>query len=56
MSKNQLMKLEIDLPCFTEQTRIANFLSAIDEKIKQCQQQREKTVLYKKGLLQKMFC
>ena len=28
----------------------------IDEKINQCQLQFEKTMLYKKGLLQKMFC
>ncbi len=56
MSKNQLMKLIIDLPCFTEQTKIANFLTAIEDKINHCQLQIEKTVLYKKGLLQKMFC
>lgn len=56
MSKIQLMKLEIDLPCLTEQTIIANFLSLLEEKINHCQLQIEKTILYKKGLLQKMFC
>jgi type I restriction enzyme S subunit len=47
--------LEISIPCLEEQTKIANFLSAIDEKIKHCQLQIEKTEVWKKGLLQQMF-
>lgn len=50
-----LAKITIKLPCFTEQTKIANFLSAIDEKINHCQTQIEKTEGWKKGLLQMMF-
>jgi type I restriction enzyme S subunit len=38
-----------------EQTLIANFLSAIDEKINHTATQIEKTENWKKGLLQKMF-
>jgi type I restriction enzyme S subunit len=38
-----------------EQTKIANFLSAIDEKIQLVQGQVEKMEVWKKGLLQKMF-
>lgn len=56
MSKVQLLKIEIQLPCLQEQTKIANFLSAIDKKINHCQQQIEQTTQWKKGLLQKMFC
>ena len=55
MSKVQLLRLEILLPSFKEQTKIANFLSAIDEKINHRQTQIEKTEQYKKGLLQQMF-
>ena len=55
MSKVQLMKLEVYLPCLKEQTRIANFLSALDEKINRTQNQIQQTGQYKKGLLQNMF-
>jgi len=56
ISTGRLAVIKIGLPIKAEQTKIANFLSAIDEKINHCQLQIEKTVLYKKGLLQKMFC
>jgi type I restriction enzyme S subunit len=48
-------EISIEIPCFKEQTKIAYFLSAIDEKIKHCSVQIEKKELWKKGLLQKMF-
>ena len=38
-----------------EQTKIANFLTAIDDKITQIQTQLEAVKQYKKGLLQQMF-
>jgi len=44
------------LPSLPEQTLIANFLSAIDDKIKHTAVQIEKTEGWKKGLLQRMFC
>ena len=43
------------IPTFTEQTKIANFLLAIDTKIQQTEKQIEHTETWKKGLLQKMF-
>lgn len=56
ISPGRLATIKIELPIKAQQTKIASFLSAIDEKINHCQLQIEKTVLYKKGLLQKMFC
>jgi type I restriction enzyme S subunit len=44
------------IPCFEEQAKIANFLSAIDDKITHCQEQIVNTEVWKKGLLQQMFC
>lgn len=51
----QLATLRIDVPHIEEQNKIANFLSAIDEKINLVEQQLEKTQTFKKGLLQQMF-
>jgi type I restriction enzyme S subunit len=46
---------KIQIPDIQEQTKIANFLSAIDEKINHFQLQIEKTENWKKGLLQQLF-
>jgi len=45
----------ISLPTYKEQTKIANFLSSIDEKIALVATQIKDTQEYKKGLLQQMF-
>lgn len=42
-------------PCIEEQTKIANFLFAIDEKINRTENQIQQTQQYIKGLLQNMF-
>ena len=55
MSKIQLLKIEIQLPKLSEQTKIANFLTAMDEKINKVDTQIKQTELWKKGLLQQMF-
>ncbi len=47
--------IPIHIPCVVEQTKIANFLSAIDQKIDVVAQQIEQTKQWKKGLLQQMF-
>lgn len=53
---SQMIDLCFNIPCLEEQTKIADFLSAIDDKINHCQSQIEKTEIWKKGLLQQMFC
>lgn len=47
--------MNIGLPTLPEQTKIANFLSAIDEKIAKVSQEIEQATVWKKGLLQQLF-
>ena len=55
ISNNDILKYDSYLPSHLEQTKIANFLSALDEKINGVQVQIEKMEIWKKGLLQSMF-
>ena len=48
-------EIKINVPSLPEQTKIANFLSAIDDKIQHTQRQIEQAEQWKKGLMQKMF-
>lgn len=48
-------KIKIQLPTFEEQQKIANFLSSIDKSIAKLGTQIEDSIVFKKGLLQKMF-
>ncbi len=47
--------ISFKLPQLEEQTKIANFLTAIDDKITNTKQQLKQTQQWKKGLLQQMF-
>ncbi|MBD1259816.1 restriction endonuclease subunit S [Maribacter polysiphoniae] len=55
LSRKQFENFEIPYPCIKEQNKIASYLSAIDDKINQVDSQIEKTIAFKKGLLQQMF-
>lgn len=55
LSTSTIYKIPINLPSLGEQTRIANFLSAIDDKINHTERQIEKAEVWKKGLMQQMF-
>jgi type I restriction enzyme S subunit len=56
ISASRLSNTFLSFPCIAEQTKIASFLTAIDEKINHTQIQIQQTEQYKKGLLQQMFC
>ena len=56
INQESLNILELPIPSLPEQIKIANFLTAIDEKIEKVNQQITNTQTFKKGLLQQMFC
>ncbi|BEG99007.1 restriction endonuclease subunit S [Bacteroides sedimenti] len=53
---SDFFNIELSIPSLPEQTKIANFLSAIDEKINHFSKQIERMEEWEKGLLQQMFC
>ncbi|OEC84345.1 MULTISPECIES: restriction endonuclease subunit S [Methanobacterium] len=55
VSVKELKEIKISLPSLEEQTKIANFLLAIDKKIKQINKKLEFNKEFKKGLLRQMF-
>ena len=55
VSKKDVQIFKIFCPEIQEQTEIANFLNAIDNKIDIINSQLENTQYFKKGLLQQMF-
>lgn len=52
---SKFAQIEILVPLKEKQTLIANFLTAIDEKISLTINQIQQTKQFKKGLLQKVF-
>lgn len=55
ISKGNLAKVILNVPSKPEQTKIANFFAAIDDKITHAQTQLAAMKQYKHGLLQQMF-
>ncbi|MDM3401862.1 restriction endonuclease subunit S [Citrobacter sp. Cb019] len=55
ISKTQFMMLSVNIPVTKEQTKIANFLSALDDKIAVKKAELDKLKIWKQGLLQQMF-
>ena len=55
ISKKEIEKLPVQLPSIKEQTKIANFLTAVDKKITQLTQKHDLLTQYKKGVMKQIF-
>lgn len=55
VNSEQIRNLSILIPCLQEQTKIADFLTKLDDKIEKVALQLEQFKMWKKGLLQQMF-
>ncbi|MDE9435868.1 restriction endonuclease subunit S [Xenorhabdus bovienii] len=55
INSSDFASIEVEIPCESEQTKIANFLSAIDDKITAKKTELDKLKIWKQGLLQQMF-
>ncbi len=55
INSSDLSQIEINLPALPEQTKIANFLTAVDAKIANLSEEKSLLENYKKGVMQKVF-
>jgi type I restriction enzyme S subunit len=55
LNLQQIGNYRLSIPTLPEQTKIAEFLTAIDKRIELLTAKKEKLTLYKKGVMQKIF-
>lgn len=55
LSKSTIEKINLNIPTVPEQTKIANFLTTIDERINQLTRKKELMTQYKQGVMQQIF-
>ena len=56
IGQEDIATVEISFPTLPEQTKIAEFFTAIDAKIQALKTKKEKLQQYKKGVMQQIFC
>ena len=55
LNKNSLLKVKVNLPSTPEQTKIANFLTEVDNLIAKLQEKKSLLEKYKSGIMQQIF-
>ena len=55
LGQSTFSRLKVTFPSYSEQYKIANFLSSVDKKIQQLTEKQSLLQQYKKGIMQKLF-